>query len=71
MTQICRKIVITIDTSNEAFQKGNLKTQVAIILLELSKKIVVSQIPDVYWKPVQKLYDTNGNPVGNITVTEE
>jgi hypothetical protein len=57
------KIVITIKTTNAAFE-GNEEAEVAKMLRELADKLENGQRPEV-------LFDLNGNRVGSVSIWEE
>lgn len=54
---------ITINTENQAFENGNLHDELARILAECVQTLEKEQ-------NYSKLYDINGNPVGELTIKE-
>ena len=57
------KVVIEIETNNDAFQHGRQATSVAKILMQLSEKMLqADQIEET------TLHDINGNSVGKLTI---
>ena len=58
-------VTIKIDTGNVAFDGEDLEVEVARILRWLATKVETSQLS----API-KIYDHNGNPVGELRVTK-
>lgn len=59
------KFVVEIDMSNAAFTEGPANLEIALIL-----RRVVRQL-EMGIRPREKLYDTNGNPVGTVRYVDE
>jgi len=59
-------LTLTIDMDNEAFQDGNAGNEVARILQK-----VAAEFEEVGHPQFRRLYDYNGNRVGEITVAQE
>lgn len=61
---------LSIDMDNAAFTDGDPGTEVAYILKKLSSRIVGRSLVDLTEQLDEKLRDSNGNKVGEWTVTQ-
>jgi hypothetical protein len=57
---------LSFSVENDAFQNGNLHSEIARILRELANKVEGNPTDSIYW--YQNIHDTNGNTIGTYAV---